>query len=147
MLICTKLLLRSCYYLINLKKHHRKSERQNFDSLHTLFVTCTGLQLCTDVTGKMHLFSANQRHVILSCMLLYLKLSKFSFLFSDFTVYVHNLYFFDSSAIFSWFAWSSCLFKVPQINCNQVWTGYWEDYGGTHCHSVSFLVLHFKTIT
>ena len=86
-------------------------------------------------------------HVILSCLLLYLKLSKFSFLFSDFTVYVHNLYFFDSSTIFSWFAWSSCLFKVPQINRNQVWTGYWEDYRGTHCYSVSFLVLHFKTIT
>ena len=32
-------------------------------------------------------------HVILSCLLLYLKLSEFSFLFSDFTVYVHNLYF------------------------------------------------------
>ena len=54
------------------KTHHRQ-DRQNFSSTCALFVVSLNLQLCALATWKMHLFSANQMHLIFSCTLLVIK--------------------------------------------------------------------------
>ena len=54
------------------KMHHRQ-DRRNFSSTCALFVVSLNLQLCALVTWKMHLFSANQMHLIFSCTLLVIK--------------------------------------------------------------------------
>ena len=58
MLIYIKLLLKSCYLLISCMKYASQKMKTEKFWQRVLFVICTCL------TWKMHLFSANQRHVI-----------------------------------------------------------------------------------
>ena len=52
------------------KKITERQDRRNFESVHALFVICTRVTTWHSCYTRMHLFSANKKHVKFSCTLI-----------------------------------------------------------------------------